>query len=78
MARPIREIAQEIIQDWKQPYFGAVPYIQAMRSLDGPRDIYGAEDAESIVVYFLVNASNWRGDVARRVKTELKLLIKRS
>lgn len=30
----IAEIAQVIRRDWKQVYFGAVPYLDAMRSMD--------------------------------------------
>lgn len=74
--RPICEIAQEIRREWKRPYFGAMPYIAAMYSLHGIDDTYGAESAESIVLYFLSNASTWRGDVARRVKAELKAMVR--
>lgn len=31
--RPIYKIAQEISQDWKTPYFGAVPYLKVMHTL---------------------------------------------
>ena len=34
------------------------------------------EDAESIVTYFLANATYWRGEDAKRIKTELKSMIK--
>lgn len=72
--RPLYEIAHEIQRDWISPYFGAVPYLQAMGELDDMRDTYGADSAESIVLYFLGNAAGWRGEVARRVKAELKAL----
>jgi hypothetical protein len=35
-------------------------------------DHYYADDARSIVIYFLSNASSWRGPVAKAVKAELK------
>lgn len=70
--RPLHEIAAEIIADWKRPYFGAVPYLDAMRYLDGTDDAFGEQDAGAIVAYFLNNAGTWRGPVARRVKAELK------
>ncbi len=76
MARPIFEIAAEIRADWKNVYFGAVPYLAAMGSLNSVRDNYGADSAESIVIYFLGNANSWRGETARRVKAELKALVK--
>lgn len=72
MPRPLHEIASEIRANWAKPYFGAVPYLEAMESLSGINDSYGCDSAESIVLYFLSNATTWRGDVARRVKAELK------
>ena len=72
--RTFKEIAKEIKADWKNPYFGAVPYLQAMLSIDSsdPDAAYYADDAKTIVIYFLANAQTWRGEVARRVKVELK------
>ena len=72
--RPLHVIADEVIRDWRKPYFGAVPYLGAMRFLHTMRDDYGADDARSIVLYFLANAGTWRGDTARRVKAELKAM----
>jgi hypothetical protein len=68
-------IAVEIARDWKRPYFGAVPYLVAMGSLDTVVDDYGADSGTSIVAYFLSNATAWRGDTARRVKSELKAML---
>lgn len=70
--RPLHEIAREIKKTWPRPYFGAVPYINAMQCLSSVNDRYGMEDAQSIVTYFLCNASTWRGEDARRIKKELK------
>lgn len=72
--RPIYQIAFR--RDWKKVYFGAVPYLAAMHSLDQISDMYGYDDARGIVLYFLSNATTWRGDVARRVKAELKAMCK--
>jgi hypothetical protein len=74
--RPIYEIAEEIRKDWRPVWYGAVPYLDAMRSLDNVRDPFGADSGESIVLYFLSNAQTWRGETARRVKKELKAMIK--
>lgn len=73
--RPLSVIAREIRQEWKQPYFGAEPYIAAMRSLDSIDDAYHQDGADSIVLYFLSNARTWKGDVARRIKAELKGML---
>jgi hypothetical protein len=40
MTRSLSTIAREIAQDWTRPYFGAVPYLNAMRSLDSIHDDY--------------------------------------
>lgn len=73
--RYIYEVANEIRRDWAAPYFGAAPYLDAMFSLRAASDKYGADDGRTIVVYFLANASTWRGETARRIKKELKGMI---
>lgn len=73
--RALSAIAREISRDWAKPYFGAVPYLQAMQSLDSISDKYGYDSASSVVRYFLANASTWRGDTARRIKAELKAML---
>lgn len=74
--KTISELAAEIRLNWTKPYFGAVPYLDAMSSLNDKNDSFGCDSAESIVAYFLSNATTWKGETARRVKTELKELIK--
>jgi hypothetical protein len=74
--RPLYEVAAEIRHDWKKPYFGAVPYIQALASLDRVTDSYGMDSGKEIVLRFLSNAGTWRGETAKRVKAELKALVK--
>lgn len=73
--RDLSDIAWDIANDWKNPYFGAVPYIDAMQSLDSMSDMYGADSAKSIVSYFLSNAATWRGEKAKAVKAELKAML---
>lgn len=74
--RPIWDIALDIRKDWKKVYFGAVPYLDAMGSLDKITDTYYADDARTVVLYFLANATTWRGPVAKAIKLELKALLK--
>lgn len=74
-ARPLWEIAQEIADDWQPLGYAAAPYVQAMGRLNSIHDRYGFDDAGSIVRYFLCNCGSWRGDVARRVKAELRALV---
>lgn len=70
--RPLYEIASEIRKDWKKVYFGAVPYLDAMSTLDSINDNFMFDSGKSVVIYFLSNATTWRGETARRVKAELK------
>lgn len=71
----ISELARQIRKDWKNPYFGAVPYIGAMMSINSTSDSYGDESAKSIINYFLANAGTWRGEEARRIKAILKKMV---
>jgi hypothetical protein len=73
--RPLREIAAEIQENWKNVYFGAVPYLDAMGGLEAIDGYFGVDDARTIVRYFLSNAATWRGETARRVKAELKAML---
>lgn len=72
--RALSDIAWEIRRVWSPVYFGAVPYLDAMASLDTMADNYGADSAHSVVLYFLSNARHWRGPEAKRIKAELKAL----
>ena len=74
--RPVYKIANEILNDWKAPYFGAKPYLAAMLTINNELENYGHDTAKSIILYFLSNASAYRGDKAKQLKAELKNLIK--
>jgi hypothetical protein len=74
--RPLYEVAEEIRKDWKNIYFGAKPYLDAMSCLESINDNYGWDSGKSIVLYFLANASSWRGETARRIKKELNAMTK--
>lgn len=79
MARSLSMIAVDIMQTWGSKISPAAkPYMQAMYQLDKITDDYYADSADSIVRYFLSNASGWRGDDAKRIKAELRsMLVKR-
>ena len=72
----LREIAKIVRKDWKRVHYGAEPYLSAMSSLSTINDRYMADDAKSVVLYFLCNASTWRGDTAKQIKAHLKSLVK--
>ena len=76
--RALNEIASEIesecgTKDW---YVYAEAYVTPMKSLESLSDTYGADSAESIVLYALSNLTSWRGETARRVKAELNGMLK--
>lgn len=79
--RSLRVIAAEIRRTWVRKdgtpsvYFGAVPYLDALGSLDKITDKYGYDDADDVVRYFLANANTYRGETARRVKAELRAML---
>jgi hypothetical protein len=74
--RSLSAIAAEVRQDWKNVNYAAKPYLDAMGSLNSINDNYFMDSGKSVVLYFLSNASSWRGEVAKRVKTELKAMCK--
>lgn len=76
MTRPIHEIAKEIHENWKHVNYAALPYLNAMDTLTDITDHYRCNAAGSIIIYFLANATTWRGDVARRIKLELNAIYK--
>jgi len=72
--RPLHDIAREIRADWPKPNYAAKPYLDAMSDLSQITDHYYADSAQSVVLYFLSNASTWKGETARRIKAELRAL----
>ena len=85
--RPINKIAAEIIAEWgpecctdprKCPAYQdfAMPYLWAMLNVSSVKDMYGLETADGIVLRFLSNVQNWRGETARRIKAELNSHLK--
>jgi hypothetical protein len=70
--RPLSVIAREVYQDWKKVNYAAKPYLDAMAQLHSIDDDYMYDSARSVVLYFLSNARTWKGEVAKRVKAELK------
>lgn len=84
--RTFSEVAAEVLNLWKAKYGQglpwslrcAMPYLEAMLDCNTTdKNVqYYAETVESVVVYFLANITNWRGDDAKRIKAELKEMLK--
>ena len=70
--KTIAEIAAIIRKDWQKVNFAAKPYLSAMDCLADINHQIGYDSGKSIVLYFLSNASAWRGEIAKAVKLELK------
>lgn len=76
MNRPLSEIAREIDSTWPNVNYAARPYLDAMHACHDINGTYYNDSAKSVVLYFLSNASTWRGEDAKRIKAELKAMIK--
>lgn len=70
--RSLSVIAREIRADWVKMSPYAKPYVQAMSEMNSINEPYYADSGKSVVLYFIANAGSWRGEVAKRVKAELK------
>lgn len=75
--RTFQQIANDIKSTWLNVYFGAVPYLEAMLTLDttDPNALYCYDKARDIVRYFLANAQTFRGADAKRLKAELESML---
>ena len=76
MARPLYQIANDVRAHWPKVNYAAEPYLAAMGQLMDVSDNYGYDTGDSIVRYFLANATTWRGEDARRIKAELKGMLR--
>lgn len=74
--RKLYDIADEIRNDWKVIDYAAMPYLDAMSELEDMDDLYGLDNAKSIVLYFLSNAGKWRSPAAEKIKAELNAMLK--
>lgn len=72
----ICEYAFDIYMDWKKIPRNASAYLDCMADLNTIDDKYGHDSAREIVLRFLCNASQWKGENARRIKKELNALCK--
>lgn len=74
--RPIHRIAGDVGREWRKmavdPNHPAHPYWRAMLCITTCHTVYGAEQGDSIVLYFLSNAQGFRGLIARSLKSELQ------
>lgn len=84
--RTFSAIAYEISELWVTKYGAnfpesfnyALPYLRAMMECEttNPNEYYMCDKVGDVTRYFLANAANWRGEDAKRLKAELKSLLK--
>lgn len=74
--RPLSAIARDVRQHWPNVHYSARPYLDAMATLETMADHYGWDSATEIVLRFLGNAQTWRGADARRIKAELRAMLR--
>lgn len=76
--RPLSAIAREIARCWPNMSVHAKPYVNAMGALDSIKDNFYADTAQDVVLRFLVNSGHWRGADARRIKAELRTMLRKN
>ena len=72
----VSEIAHAIAKDWQNVSPYAKDYLNAMKEITDIEGAYYADSAKSVVLYFLANASTYRGENARSYKALLKAMVK--
>lgn len=88
MTRSVSAVAQEILVEYRAilgrtkqghlpPHYitYSMPYLKEMLFMARVTDPVGLEDGVMVILYFLNNATNWRGPQARRLKAELNAML---
>lgn len=75
--RDLSDIAANIEAAWPNVNNYARPYLDAMYSLKSLNDKFYQDSAEDVVRRFLCNATSFKGEAAKTLKTELKMLLKK-
>lgn len=72
--RTLGEVSLEILSDWKViNNGGAREALKCMKKMGMVTERFGADpNGYSVIGTFLAHSVGWRGDVARRVKKELR------
>ena len=78
MVADMQQIAQsqKCPVSWREKYWSAVPYIEALSTLDKPTDSYGYDKGTYLINYLLGNLSQYRGEKAKAFKALLKEMAK--
>ena len=72
----LQGLCRTIRRNWPNMPACAAVYFEPLASLEDLSQDYGQDSVRSVALYFLANASTWKGDVARAVKKELNKRLK--
>jgi hypothetical protein len=75
--RKVHEIAKEIKSVWTNVHYTAKPYLVAMTQMVTVNSNFYHDTGRGVILRFLSNAQSWRGDDARRIKKELRDMLKK-
>ena len=70
MHKPLYRYAGTIKRNWENIDIKAKPYVDAMFEFDQIKE----KNATTIVMKFLQTSKKWRGETARQIKYELKII----
>ena len=73
--RLVSDVAADIRKAWPKVNYAAKAYLEAMETMSTMDKPYYEDSAQSVILYFLSNASTFRGEDAKRLKAELKELV---
>jgi len=73
--RPLYEIADEIRKDWRPMPEYAHVHFEAFECATSVDEMYMCDSVKSEICYFLGSAQTWKGEVAKRIKLELKAMV---
>lgn len=73
-----KKYAKKVRNQWRDVvYFGAVPYLEALSTMQG-QEGYGADSTDSTILYALSNMAGFRGTKAKQLKAELRTHLSQS
>lgn len=72
----IDDLGYEILHEWKDIPQKAFVYADSITKLNNINDNIGYDSGKIIIEYFLLNSRGWNGEVARKIKEELKKRLK--
>jgi hypothetical protein len=76
VVRPLYEVAREIRKDWVNMPNYAMAHFEAFENANSINEMFFMDSVKSEVLYFLGSTQTWKGETAKRIKLELKAMVK--